>query len=965
VRPVRLEIEGLTAFREKQVIDFTDLDLFVITGPTGAGKTSVLDAVSLALYGTVARMGGGGQGNSDLISLGETSAKILLEFRAGGDSFVITRRIRRGGPQEALFERIEGATRVPVPSEGGVRAVNKSIEAILGLDFGAFARSVLLPQNQFAELLAGEARDRRELLKRLLDLDRYDRLRQRVSQKIAVLKDRVRERRTRIEAALADATENNLAAAKEEAAVAHARVKTFRAGRDKVHAAAARLDEATVENQRLARLAEELASRAEPLARLRKDWKEFAPKHARGEAEVARLAAIRDAAVRVHAASAEALADVEEETGTEASLAMLAVAAGRLNDAEAEKARLAGRIATMASEVGQLEARHAEVVTQRELAAAAHMASATAEDASRRGVDSASQACEAARKRAGAEARREQAARDLIERGSARDASTVELTEAGQVLADAEERERHMRVEHAALALRAGLSPGDLCPVCHQAILTLPEPSADAAVAVMAATQALSKARNRHDSARATAARAEARAETAAEEAQNAEAALVALKAGPSLAEARMALDEASARLDAVLCARADAAAALRGAERSLGELDAGIAGARQQLRALTSDREGAANRAELARVELLAGFADGYPADAQAVIAARRSRLADARKAEATARQTAATTARAVDDAQADRRDLDRRLDQLRARASEQRGLLMALAGRMDRIDAIGLPAAHPVLAGELDIRDGWRVETTTRLGSAQRGAEDSHDAAVGALANCVKELGLQAGGAGEARTRADQGLTRAENQAEQANAKAKDLDRRLKQRRAHEAEIADAEATINLHDVLADELKQNNFPDFLLMESVAQLATLASYELRSMSIGRYSLVADDVSFAVIDHGNADERRPVETLSGGETFLASLALAMALSQSLTDIVGSSVGAKLEAMFIDEGFGTLDPETLETVIDALERLKDSNRQIGIITHVQALADRIGAGLAIERRGRASVITRID
>ena len=122
------------------------------------------------------------------------------------------------------------------------------------------------------------------------------------------------------------------------------------------------------------------------------------------------------------------------------------------------------------------------------------------------------------------------------------------------------------------------------------------------------------------------------------------------------------------------------------------------------------------------------------------------------------------------------------------------------------------------------------------------------------------------------------------------------------------------------------------------------------------AISDGRYSLAADEVGFAVIDHENADERRPVETLSGGETFLASLGLAMALSRSLTDIAGASVGSKLEAMFIDEGFGTLDAETLNVVIDALERLKETNRLVGIITHLQALADYAAHPATIARRG---------
>jgi exonuclease SbcC len=117
----------------------------------------------------------------------------------------------------------------------------------------------------------------------------------------------------------------------------------------------------------------------------------------------------------------------------------------------------------------------------------------------------------------------------------------------------------------------------------------------------------------------------------------------------------------------------------------------------------------------------------------------------------------------------------------------------------------------------------------------------------------------------------------------------------------------------------------------------------------------------ARETNFVVVDHANADEMRGVATLSGGETFLASLSLATALARSITDIAGEAIGSRLEAMFIDEGFGTLDVETLDIVIDALERLRDSNRLVGVITHVSQLAERIPDGLAVERDGATSRI----
>ena len=105
----------------------------------------------------------------------------------------------------------------------------------------------------------------------------------------------------------------------------------------------------------------------------------------------------------------------------------------------------------------------------------------------------------------------------------------------------------------------------------------------------------------------------------------------------------------------------------------------------------------------------------------------------------------------------------------------------------------------------------------------------------------------------------------------------------------------------------------------------------------------GQFSLVIDaDGEFAVVDHGNGDELRPVRTLSGGETFQASLALALALADELSGMA-SGGAAKLDAIFLDEGFGTLDPESLDTVAATIESLGTGGRMVGIVTHVRELA----------------------
>ena len=128
-----------------------------------------------------------------------------------------------------------------------------------------------------------------------------------------------------------------------------------------------------------------------------------------------------------------------------------------------------------------------------------------------------------------------------------------------------------------------------------------------------------------------------------------------------------------------------------------------------------------------------------------------------------------------------------------------------------------------------------------------------------------------------------------------------------------------------------------------FLQAEALEVLAAAGSERLATLSDGRYRLVCHDDEFLVVDTWNGDEERSVRTLSGGETFLASLALALALSEQVRSL-SVTERASLDSLFLDEGFGTLDPETLRIVVDAIEQLGGDGRMVGVITHVRELAE---------------------
>jgi exonuclease SbcC len=156
---------------------------------------------------------------------------------------------------------------------------------------------------------------------------------------------------------------------------------------------------------------------------------------------------------------------------------------------------------------------------------------------------------------------------------------------------------------------------------------------------------------------------------------------------------------------------------------------------------------------------------------------------------------------------------------------------------------------------------------------------------------------------------------------------------------------------------------LRATSFERWLCGEALDSLVREASATLMELSAGQYQLDRDDRNeLVVIDFADAGARRPVNTLSGGETFQASLALALALSRQ---VVGLSAGMRdLNSMFLDEGFGTLDENTLETVAATLERLAgDSDAMVGVITHVQALAERVPVRFIVAKAGTTSVLRK--
>ena len=163
--------------------------------------------------------------------------------------------------------------------------------------------------------------------------------------------------------------------------------------------------------------------------------------------------------------------------------------------------------------------------------------------------------------------------------------------------------------------------------------------------------------------------------------------------------------------------------------------------------------------------------------------------------------------------------------------------------------------------------------------------------------------------------------------------------------------SEIDAAKAELMRWKRLYDTIPRNDLRDFALEIMFRQMGSLANEQLKYLTSERYQLKVETIGdLTVIDRWNANEERPVETLSGGESFLTSLALALALADL------SRGRAQLNSLFLDEGFGTLDTETLDIAIAALEGLRLQGRSIFLISHVQELTRRLPVKINVRKRG---------
>lgn len=289
------------------------------------------------------------------------------------------------------------------------------------------------------------------------------------------------------------------------------------------------------------------------------------------------------------------------------------------------------------------------------------------------------------------------------------------------------------------------------------------------------------------------------------------------------------------------------------------------------------------------------------------------------------------------------------------------------------DPLTALGAPEVAGVsLLAEWDLLTVWSAEqaqaTTTAIDDAQDAlgnADRDTVAAADSLTSAMTGHGIEvapAAGPAELVTSAPTAVAAAVATAEGSLRHIEDRHRQSEQMRTETKTLTESADVAHL---LSNLMRANQFPRWLIASALDALLLDASRILLELSGGQFELTRSAQDLLVIDHNDADMSRPVKTLSGGETFQASLALALALSEQVTALAAEGA-SKLESIFLDEGFGTLDEATLDIVAGTLENLASSGtRMVGVITHVGALAERIPVRFEVVRDSAGSHIERVS
>jgi DNA repair protein SbcC/Rad50 len=1006
----RLTLQAIGPYPDLVDIDFAALGasgVFLLEGPTGSGKSTIIDAVVYALYGKQASLESSDDRLYSQHAAAGTEPFVELVFETGAG----VHRVRRTPPFDRPKQRGAGTTRqnssaqlwrladpgdaVGEALSARAQEVGAEVARIVGLDRAQFVQTVILPQGEFAKFLRSPGEDRRDLLQSIFGTEIYERTKDELVERRKVAAASVERADAAVRDALArfaqasghdDADTDSAAALTDELVALSDAAETARVAAQTAAAAAratvADRERRTVALERRAdldRRSAVLRDSAERVtaARTRLDVAE------RSARVVGLLAGLDDAGRRLDGRRSARSALVERHSGVLAGFRAERVGAPTLDgltddapvspsiDALTERAdrirdgiaaarhlvpveqSLPGRRAAYAESERTISALDARVSELDRLLAERPVGRADLMTASRTAREQAGDVGAAERAVADAEA----VGRTMLERDAAATAldSVAEAlrsaTTTARAALAAETALRERRLAGLAGELGAALVADEPCPVCgsldhpHVAMPSGDHPTPEAI-------------------------------ESAAQDRADADSALSAVSAEHAVA--RGVLERLITALDGAtpesVLAGVESARERLGAARAAAALVASTEAALVSFDAETRTID--ADRADVvARVAGLRAAADAeqraIAADAAAVSTATHELaelgaqepsslglLVPSLDRDAVALTELATAERAVLIGEQDVADRTSELDRVVA----ELGFADAAAARAGALD----PETATSLRAQVVAAD--RESTLVQAGFAEpdvvAAADDSADAIgleAARVASAAADDALEAA-TGAAATSA--GIAAA------TRACLAELDRAVA---ARESTSAESRAVVRLANIAtavpADNPTGITLGSYVLMRRFEDVLAAANSRLGGMLGGRFSLETSSereagarktgLALAVRDH-TTDRTRDPRSLSGGETFTASLCLALGLA----DVVQAEAGGvELGTLFVDEGFGTLDPETLDDVIGQLGRLTAGGRQVGIVSHVEELKQRIPDRIEVRRTAAGGSVVR--
>ena len=1083
-----LEFEAFMAYPKRQEINFDTLNnagVFLLNGPTGAGKTTILDAICYALYGETSSDRESAKLHSTYAAHSGTKPRVLLDVTLHGKRLridrtpaynkPITRGARKGQMREesakaTLAELAPGADpadeKAWTPISSSVAEVNRTIAERTHLTKEQFLKVVLLPQGQFAQFLKSKPKERKELLKKMFPVEHYEQLFAALTEEAKTAQQEVAQdentqrgylERARVEMlalqALLDAADPDAENAAGEGSATEDPVEAETSEQLTAESVTAETLDAWVaggveraretsarEKQEQQRLTDEADRNTRLLAeraQLQADWREYeqlcerrtrlteradehkaqreelaqaraaaplhaqyAQVHAESQALAARqqeqaacasaldetgralLAALRDEETSAEVifpeettfAALPELEPAEQETQLEALLDTLralqkkdaqltdeeAAAAALLKQANAlekDKSRAEKTLNDLTAQAEQLAEELAGYSTaDEERTLAAHLVTEAQQkhDAAQQmqqKLDAASAAVAAAQKQSKRTATAEQKAQEKWQASAQQALAATEEFKKLQVL----------RLAQASSLLARELKDGEPCAVCGS--VEHPAPARIAEGEQLVERADLDAAKEREDKAHKQARTHELAKDRATKAHQEASEALAAARTqyetlvaqgecdveqtAAQLQQAQTRLTQAQSRVtarDGVQAKAERVRVELQKAQEALRTIEGAAVEAQTRHRDAAARCEAAA--AQLAPARAAVGFA-------QRVEAVEGYRAAHQRLARAVLLLGQARERHALAAAQAER---------LLAESSfESAELIHAAVRTPERVDAL----EQAVAAYELEharLLEGFGREAIVAVAARAAAGEQAPDDLQGVreqveqLRAAVHRLTLREGER-ESLLRSLQAL-----RGEYAAFRAKTA------QRYDRAQMLANLAAAARGDTLGGYEHQVDLVSYVLGAEFERILHSASLHLDRMSEGRYGMVFSDhrakgsrsgggLNLEITDTWTG-EPREASSLSGGESFLASLSLALGLAEV---VQANNGGIELDTLFIDEGFGTLDAETLDMVMGTIESLRDSGRTIGLISHVEEMKNRIPAQIVVEKGQNGSSV----